>query len=218
MSILNVLLTKTGGGIAGSIGNGESAAMQLSADSVVAPCGNVLVSHVSTAGGRANICYQDTGVSRVAKDIILRYSALVQKNTKADLFPTENGARTGSFAYRWGTDNIGVVSGDTSANPSPIYNHSSWLGEVLWLGCQDDIGYSNMYVNDLSLTGNDSSYTGGNYTPKSALLNRVPSGLAVAPFDLVGTAIPNNGTGAAGALQLSASSGGGRNLLLLGVG
>ena len=47
----------------------------------------------------------------------------------------------------------------------------------------------------------------GDYRPKAAtspLLGRIPAGRAFAPFDILGTAIPDDGTGAAGAYQRAA--------------
>jgi hypothetical protein len=57
------------------------------------------------------------------------------------------------------------------------------------------------YVDNASYTGDGSG--NGDYTPDagSVLLSRVPAGGAVLPYDLAGNAIPNDGTGDAGAIQ-----------------
>jgi hypothetical protein len=51
----------------------------------------------------------------------------------------------------------------------------------------------------------------GDYTPtpSSVMLNRIPAGYAVVPYDYNGNPINNSGTGAAGAIQPAAASGGG---------
>jgi hypothetical protein len=60
------------------------------------------------------------------------------------------------------------------------------------------------YVTDRSWASLNTG--GGNYTPttSSVLLNRIPAGKAVLPYDLHGLPIPNDGTGAIGAFQLTA--------------
>ena len=72
-------------------------------------------------------------------------------------------------------------------------------------GGQLNTTYANWYKTRSTVLG-----TLGDYRPQrtadgdaadSPLLNRIPAGFAYAPFDMNGTAIPNDGTGAAGAYQ-----------------
>jgi hypothetical protein len=64
------------------------------------------------------------------------------------------------------------------------------------------------YTLDASVHGTGAG--GGDYIPTSVsvLRNKIQSGLALIPYDLLGVAIPNAGTGAAGAYQFPSGGGG----------
>lgn len=116
--------------------------------------------------------------------------------------------RTGNELQRYACGHYGNVacrtaSGDTTANAN-----NSWYGIVWARGGALNQNFGNFYktrvATGLALTDTV------DYRPKrivdgdgvdSPLLNRIPAGMAYAPFDIVGTAIPNDGTGAAGAYQ-----------------
>lgn len=107
--------------------------------------------------------------------------------------------RLGAMRYACGVGNRGNAfhqSNNLDASPGP----TSWYGEFAW----QDTGYNVTlsYTRDTSSTGSPSDSDDGDYTPTgTAQLNKVPSGLAVLPFDLRGTARRNDGTGACGCIE-----------------
>jgi hypothetical protein len=108
--------------------------------------------------------------------------------------------RQGNTNFRYSTRCIGNVApsptaqvGDTAPGPG-----NSWYGFKWDATSKSNATIANYYNN---LAGDD-------YTPKVGgdLVNRVPAGRAVVPFDLVGRVLNDDGTDAAGALQLSTRS------------
>jgi hypothetical protein len=212
LSYLNVLVRETwAGGTPGDI-SGSSPTIQISADYTnpddIPGLTNALFSHVTASGGRCNLLYNEATPGGVLKEMMHRYTALVQKNSKGDLMDpdsggpiTADGTRQGNAKYRYGVDCRGVVTGDLSAN-SNIPAPASWLGEVTWPGSEDNVGYANMWTSDTGLSGSNTLADDGDYTPKIKLRNRIPAGRAVIAHDLFGGTVPNDGTGAAGAKQV----------------
>lgn len=116
--------------------------------------------------------------------------------------------RTGNEGHRYAVGHYGNVasktaSADTTANASNSYYGIVWArGGAIQQTFADY--YKLRVATGLTLTDTV------DYRPKriadgdgvdSPLLNRIPAGKAYAPFDIVGTAIPNDGTGAAGPYQ-----------------
>jgi hypothetical protein len=168
---------------------------------------NLNIRHVSCAGTRGNILYNEANGTPVYKerDADILGWATHQKNNKGDLSVAgggQNGARMGPLPYRYGQNVCGVVSGDISSNATGIaIGADSWLGEVVPPNSQDNVGYANMYTTDTSLVGTNVAANPMNWTPLTALRNRIPAGRAVVPYDRLGTPMRNDGTGAAGCLS-----------------
>lgn len=101
--------------------------------------------------------------------------------------------RQGNSDFLYMTRCIGNVAA-ISSNASVPGTGNSWAG-IKW-DATSEFGatWANYYNNA----------AGDDYTPKPGgeLVNRIPAGRAVAPFDLVGKPIPNDGTGATGPLQI----------------
>lgn len=103
--------------------------------------------------------------------------------------------RQGTLGFRYMTRCIGNVYADTSNGGSPGPGNS-WAGIKWDVTSHYGATWTNYYNNSAA----------DDYTPKvgGELVNRVPAGRAVAPFDLVGEPIPNDGTAAAGPFQIPA--------------
>ena len=209
-SWVNVLLRKVRtGATAGVLGAGEAPTHQISSDfaagNVDQPAiTNVNRAYLSMAGARANGPYQEAGTLLIAKQVRDIGIAASQLNTKGDVFAGAGGAsgnRTGTFAYRFGNARFGVVTGDNSASNETGYSPTAWNGDAAAPLSQVNAGYGNLWVNDTSLAVGNNYAASGDYTPKSVLFDRIPSGRAVTAFDLAGNARRNNGTGAAGAIE-----------------
>jgi hypothetical protein len=207
-SWVNVLLRKTRTAAYTAM-SGSAPTLQISADFVAGPVDqpaitNVNMAYISCAGGRFNGLYNEAATTRVLKEVRQIGVASHQMNTKGDLFaaaPAASGARTGTFAYRFGNARFGIVTGDTSANGETTPGPLSWMGDALPPLSQNNVGYGNMWVNDTSYPGANSYASDGDYAPQAVLLNRIPTGRAATGFDLNGAARLNNGTGAAGAVE-----------------
>ncbi len=170
---------------------------------------NVVVMCNSITGNRYNRGYLEVGANTDIKEIYEFNNAFDSQNNKSDYMDpdaggplTQNGARTGNFALRFGTDRGYNVTAQTSANSS-TYGSTSFLGEAAPIGSSINVGRTNMYINDTSASGTNAFSDLGDYTPKAALQNLIPSGRAPWRNDYLGRVIPNNGTGAAGALQVA---------------
>ncbi len=165
-----------------------AAAVVLAGDASVVAASHVLMWHNTIAGERCNLGYNDQGTTGYARpDWDVRFNAFRDFNNKDDTFGTPSSARTGGWDVGYG---VGFEENH--------YEISNFPGEYDGLGLTTG---TPGYTDDQSLTGGTAG--NGDYTPAtgSALLNRVTSGGSVFPFDLYGTAIRNDGTGAAGAIQ-----------------
>lgn len=119
--------------------------------------------------------------------------------------------RTGTWRFQHAVRNFGNVASKTAngdSSPSP----GSWYGEAWGRGGSINATWANYFK---SRTGGAlGAFTAwGDYRPQSIaagdandspLLARVPAGAAVTPFDLLGVARRNDGTGAAGPYERSA--------------
>lgn len=120
------------------------------------------------------------------------------------------GRRMGNRRFRMGVGSYGNVNGGsvqgTGSDTTPGYNNS-WLSEAYFPGSGPDdstnkwgnADHTQFFVDDDASTAAGV----GNYRPNPAgpLVNMVPADRAVVPFDYLGTARLNDGTGAAGALE-----------------
>lgn len=170
---------------------------------------NVVVMCNSITGNRYNRGYLEVGANTDIKEIYEFHNAFDSQNNKSDYMDpdaggplTENGARTGNFALRFGTDRGYNVTAQTSANSS-TYGSTSFLGEAAPIGSTINVGRANMYVNDTSASGTNTFADLGDFTPQAALQNVIPAGRAPWRNDYLGRLISNTGTGAAGALQVA---------------
>jgi hypothetical protein len=216
-SAMNLLVRQTAAaGTPGVIDGGEVGALYCSADFESGPTEvpafqNMLITHVTVAGGRFNIGYNEINAVRVAKFGRLRFLAADRINTKMDYHagpgtPTQSGARTGSMAFRAGTSSEGVRLSQSDSQASSAPGYANWVGEFARRGQAINIGFGNMYVSRTDLAGTNVAGNDGDYTPLAALFGAVPSGAAAIAFDLVGNARRIDGTGAAGAIERPADA------------
>jgi hypothetical protein len=112
--------------------------------------------------------------------------------------------RSGNRRWRLQANCLGNVNGGSvqGTGDDTVPDYDSWLSEARCPGSGTDWGaatIANYFVDD------DTTLTVGlgGYRPNLAgpLMNKVPVGKTVMPFDMLGTARLNDGTGAAGALE-----------------
>lgn len=119
--------------------------------------------------------------------------------------------RTGNWRAQHGVRQFGNVAAK-NANGDAVTSPGSWYGEAWGRGGAINATWANYFK---TRTGGAlaSFTTWGDYRPQSTaagdandspLLNRVPAGSAVSPFDLSGVTRLNDGSGAAGAYERSA--------------
>jgi hypothetical protein len=165
--------------------------------------------------GRQNAAYADvTGAAGVQKRMVEKFDLLHQRNTKGDTFTgttpgtVTNTGRTGTWAYRYGAGQIGlvVVTGDAQAGLSSAPDQSgagtngNWTGEALDPSSTIVAGEANVtFTSNLSGTAGAGGGTYALTGLTNAAYNRVPAGRAPLKYDIAGVARRNDGTGAAGA-------------------
>lgn len=124
--------------------------------------------------------------------------------------------RNGNWRAQHAVRCFGNVAALTASGVDAGFNVSSWAGEVPWRGgafLSADSTVRTKYFKNRTGGALSTFANRGDYRPQSLaagdandspLLNRVPSGGAVMPFDLLGITRRNDGTGAAGAYERSA--------------
>ena len=190
------------GNVVEASGGDTSPLVTLWADGNTNTAKNILLQMNTTVGARANLIYQDTGSTTIAKTAYVQANVFWERNTKSDVFGT-NGNLTGNWSDRfqvawWGN---AMIDGDTAGSTAPGIGH--WIGEVAEL--YGAMGYPGAqldpdFADDQSYHGGNAG--GGDYTPgPSTELPLIPAGRAAYPFDQAGRPVANDGTGLAGALQ-----------------
>ncbi|MDB5658328.1 MAG: hypothetical protein JWS10_943 [Cypionkella sp.] len=199
-AILGVVCEQSGGV--------TSAVVTLNADGNVNPVENLLIMCDTMVGARTNMAYQDTGSVTVQKHVVHKFCSHDEYNMKSDTFGT-NAALVGNWSviYKALARGNAARRGDTNTATAP--GVGQWIGEISALG---DIMGTNAaplnlpWVNDKSFLGAGGG--GGDYTPTAGTqLPLIPAGQAPWSHDFMGRAIPNDGTGLAGALQMVAATG-----------
>jgi hypothetical protein len=167
--------------------------------------------------GRQNAMYADVaGAAGVQKAMAERFDILHQRNTKGDTFTgttpgtVTNTGRTGTWRYRYGVSQLGmvVVTGDaqaglsSAAHPSGTGANGNWTGEYFDPGSVLVAGEANMTFADNK--AGTAGAGGGSYALSgvvNAAYSRVPAGRGVLRYDLAGVLRRQDGTGAAGAYE-----------------
>jgi hypothetical protein len=168
---------------------------------------NLILAHNTEVGARSNILYQEAGSTYADKSAYVQGNIFALRNVKTDVFAT-NGTLTGNWpaAYNVGYHANTVIKGSSDDS---YFGAGEWLGEVAELGFAGRSGGVDLdpdFANDKSYYGSNAApgdYTPGALTEVATLL----SGRAHYPFDQLGRAIPNDGTGLSGAIQQDAPSG-----------
>ena len=192
------------GNIVEGYGALSSSAMYFSADTDVTQITNAIEAMNTVVGERTNIAYQDTGTSLVLKEIVSKHSIHYRWNLKSDYFTT-SGNTIGNWATRHGVDGgySLIINGSSDTEIAPDYNH--WLGEALGDSKNEfprgTLGPGTAdFVNDNSNTGSDDG--NGDYSlGGSTTAPQIPAGMTMFAVDLLGHAIPTDGTARAGARQ-----------------
>jgi len=172
------------------------------ADTDVQGVENVLCIGTTVVGSRTNWLYQDTGTVTVAKRGFVRFSVNRQRNIKTDVFGT-NGNLVGNWpaAYNIGCRANATIKGSNDGNSVPGVGR--WLGETAALGDVSGSLATPLAVNWSSDQSFDGGAAGnGDYTPGAgSALPLIPTGLAPYPVDMLGRAVPNNGSARIGAIM-----------------
>jgi hypothetical protein len=206
-------------------GFSSSPAFGIGNDGQLAAITNFLSMHntipgVGVAGsniGRQNACYADvTASASVQKTMTEMFDLLHQRNTKGDTFTgspvgtVTNTGRTGSWRYRYGVGNVGVVTvtGDaqgalaSAANESGTGTNGNWTGEYVESGSVVVAGEAKVtFADNKAGTGGAGVGSYALTGASNAAYGRVPAGRAVLRYDLAGVPRRNDGTGAAGAYE-----------------
>jgi hypothetical protein len=162
------------------------------------------------AGNRCNILYVEAGNTTSVKEAYEYFNAMNERNSKTDVYDYDGGGgayfasgyRTGNWANRFGVDRGGNrLSAAGTGGTTYGSGAADFLGEVAAIGDVINIGTGNMFTTDTSRTGTNNFAADGDWTPQAALENAIPTGMAPWRNDLFSTLIPNDGTGAAGAVQ-----------------
>jgi hypothetical protein len=177
-------------------------ALNLSTDASDA-CQNAVRVGVTAVGARTNTIYQDAGTTYVDKSGYEVGCVHRGRNCKADLFGTPSGARTGNWpsVFQVGMRHNAVIRGGEDGAPPGATG--AWVGEVVALGGQygtDAAPLAAAWTNDASFDGSRAG--GGDYTPGAgSVLGALPGGFVHYPIDMLGRAVPVDGTAVVGALQ-----------------
>lgn len=169
-------------------------------------------SNGSVAGG--DICYQarstriPAGVGLSDVDPLTGQTYWFNAGTWGAAAIGSQPRRTGNYEFRYGVDNLGCVSGSTyipggadlTISPTSWFTTIAWPGTANW-GLDDPDDY---YVDDRTGFGQSAQVGLGSFRPNplGPLMGRRPAGLAVDPFDQLGTARDDTIAGAAGALEI----------------
>lgn len=172
-----------------------SPGLQVSADGALATARNVLLWHVTLAGARANLFYNDEGAAPVEKLLhSVRGCILEQLNMKSDSFvhpvTGASGARVGNWAVRNGAGFEGVLVRQPT--------DAEHMFRMDFDGLKSAYVADADFADDRTGAGGDGDYRPG---PGSAAIGLIGAGRAVLPRDLTGAPRRNDGTGAAGCYE-----------------
>lgn len=170
---------------------GTSAAVYIGGDASTVALNHILVFHNTVVGDRCNVGYNDNGsTAPLRSNWGWKFNSVYQWNNKDDTFPTANAARINGWSVGYGVSSRG--------NRHETETFPGEYGGIDY-ALVGDGGTS--YVDDASLTGDNTG--SGDYTPGSGgvLSNRIPTGGRIVPFDLFGTQFGNIGDGSGGAIQ-----------------
>jgi hypothetical protein len=168
---------------------------QIAADGTTAtPIDNVIIWHNTFVGQRLNLAYNETGTTALFRtNWSIRHNLLFNWNIKSDLFGTPSANRIGNWAQLYRVGDAGdQLQGYTGVYFPPDCDGLYTLSSPA----------TNAFVSDKSFQTGD-ALGNGDYHLQSTSSFRViiPSGAAVLPYDLEGTARDNSGAGAIGAYE-----------------
>jgi hypothetical protein len=154
--------------------------------------------------GRFNRLYNDSGSNSAEKWGTFRMNVFPRWSSKTDTFPAGNAARTGNWpvCFHVGSGHSAMIEGGAAGNAEigPL----SWRLQCRFRGLQwgNEAGgaINPLWTDDRTVTGAGGG--GGDYTPQAGSpLIRVPGADVPYGFDLLGRAVPLDGTAFAGAVQ-----------------
>lgn len=161
-----------------------------------------IVAHNTIVGQQYAPHYNSTGTSSVLNTKHISVGNVFSDHAvKGDTFGTPSGNRIGNWSVLYSVGYNSLHLETTTADDTEFY------------GLNATTTGSAGFVDDQSSSGSQGG--NGDYTPDtgSALLSALASGVAIASFDMNGVAIPNDGTGAIGALQIAPVSSGTGNYI-----
>ena len=160
---------------------------------------NAVFMQNTEVGTRSIVAYSDA--ASTAKHVTHKFNVQELYNTKGDVFATD-----GTQINNWPTMFKVQHRGSTylsGSSQDDVYQAGSWMGEVEPLDNENGDGTTTLVADwavDASFTGTGAG--GGDYTPgASSALSIIAAGLAPYPYDQNGTAVADDGTAWAGAIQ-----------------
>ena len=192
------------------VNNAGTFAINNNADANTKPTNNVIFWHNVAAGQRGNFGYNwsaaGTNGAQAQKNWSLVGNIFDGWNDKSDAQAVPaNGAATGNWPLTYGVGRVGTEMRFTVNAGGVIDDNFVGLLSVNDSGATPGVAFHDFTTcAAYAYQGNGCSGLGnGNYhlLSDATALNRIPSGFAVLPYDLGGTARKNDGTGAAGAYE-----------------
>jgi hypothetical protein len=169
---------------------------------------HVVFSHNTLLGQRENYAYNDYGAAAIyRRGWSIRNNVFGNQEIKSDLFTPANAARVGNWWDYYGTQNSGNFA-RLSDFPPDYSGLSSTLSAADPLFTDDRSGNNSGGASNYQYNAN-SGLGGGTYSilSGSPLRSLLLANTRHSAYDLAGTAIPNDGTGATGAYQFPITTG-----------
>ncbi|WP_424976545.1 hypothetical protein [Dinoroseobacter sp. S124A] len=212
---INHTTTTLGIGLIGNVfevfGNGGSGpGFLINGDGNTDSSENITLIGNTFLGGRANISYTDAGgATRRDHLTVMRFNIFYERNTKAgDFFGYQSGgtdpARVGNWNIRYevGAHGNTILKGESRDNGDRAFYPLSWIGDIASDGTQAGTTIAPLevaFANDQSGTNGQGN---GDYTPSvTTQLAQIPEDLRPYGSDMMGRALPADGSAVAGALQ-----------------
>lgn len=181
---------------------GPSALVTLFADNVTGGALNMVMMDNTVVGERLNFLYSDNSGATALKQGVFRNNVVELYNCKTD--PFANNGATGNWpaAFQVGFANNAALRGASDSSQAP--GTGQWIGEVRARGSLAGSSASPLnaaFANPQYYQGTPAA-GGGDYTPGPATaLPRLTAADTTQAFDLLGRAVPADGTALAGAVQ-----------------
>ncbi len=182
---------------------GPTALVTLFADGVTGSALNAVMMDNTVLGERLNFLYSDVSGATALKQGVFRNNVVQQYNCKTDVFAGNGATGNWPVAFQVGFANNAMLRGANDSSQTP--GTGQWIGEVRARGTVVGSNASPInaaFVNPQYFQGTATPGE-GDYTPGPATaLPFLTASDTTQPFDLLGRAVPANGSAVAGAVQM----------------